>query len=113
MSAYTSEEKRGSTASALSTSSVKNAFKSAARRYKEHNRSVQAAYESFYGINSYRQTASPAETRRASEESTSSVESAPRRQSSVSKAWDSIKERAHEHHTGVNNAYAAYYGVKH
>jgi hypothetical protein len=107
MNSYASEH-RGSTATTSSTSSVKSAIKSAARRYKEHNQGVQAAWEAYYGV--YPAPAAAHPSRRSSEESTSSMESASKGPSTMKKAWSSIKERAVEHHASVNNAYAAYYG---
>lgn len=69
---------------------------------------MQRAWEAYYGVYPAPTPAYP--TRRASEETTSSAESASHGPSTMKKAWNAIKDKATEHHESVNNAYAAYYG---
>jgi hypothetical protein len=111
-----SDMHRGSTSSSRSNSAVKSALKAASRRIQEHHQSVNAAFGAYYSYPPTPSASAPA-TRRPSAESTSSVgkthiaspalgatEKSP---STLSKALKKLKE----HNKGVNNAYAAYYGV--
>jgi nitrogen fixation/metabolism regulation signal transduction histidine kinase len=99
-----SEEHRRS--SVLSAKSMKNGFKTLAQKYKEHDRSVQHAWEAYYGAGIYTKPAATRNNSSASEDSVRS-ESSP---STFQKAVKAVKQHAKEHHASVNAAYASYYG---
>lgn len=95
------ENRRESTSS---TKSVKNAMKWVAQKYKEHDASVQAAWEVYYGAPATG-FSSQAASRKSSADSNASTSSKP-----FKKAWTAVKERASEHHQNVNAAFSTYYG---
>jgi hypothetical protein len=84
-------------------------FQNLAARAKAHHESINAAYEVYYsGGVSPSATPRPSMDSSARQQSTSSTPSSER-SSSVSKAWQSVKKAAKEHHESVNAAYATYY----
>jgi hypothetical protein len=98
--------------SVISTKSIKNGFKTLAEKYKEHDRSVNAAWQAYYGIGYPTQSsmaARPSQSRNSSSASEESVraESSP---SSFSKAVKAVKTKAKQHHVAVNDAYSSLYG---
>ncbi|KAK9771622.1 hypothetical protein SCAR479_11693 [Seiridium cardinale] len=89
-----------------STAPLSSAWAAIKRHAKEHHDSVNAAYTTYYGINTAPQEPVPTSS---SSPSPAPVETAHR--SSVDKAWSKVKKHAKEHHDSVNAAYTTYYGI--
>jgi len=80
-------------------------------KVKDHHRSVNAAYSTYYGAGTSSSPipSAPPSTRPSMESSRSSSRSSST--SSINKAWSTIKKAAREHHESVNAAYTTYYGA--
>ncbi|ORY11634.1 hypothetical protein BCR34DRAFT_601238 [Clohesyomyces aquaticus] len=92
-------------------------FKSLTKSLKAHHESVNAAYQTYYGVpqmiaNS--PSASASSTPRSSLESNSSASQTQKGQESVKSGngvWGKVKKAARDHQRSVDQAYAVYYGV--
>ncbi|KAJ4297692.1 hypothetical protein N0V90_005587 [Kalmusia sp. IMI 367209] len=88
----------------MSTST--STFKKLAARAKAHHHSLNEAYDIYYSAG--RSTSSPGP--RPSVSTTGRSDSTSSTSSNLSKTWKSIKKAAKEHHEGMNDAFATYYG---
>lgn len=117
--AYTRASSISSASSGASTPARRGSsfLATVGHKLAEHHRSVNSAYEAYYGAYARPTTTTAGTSRRASEESQVYLKDAlaqqpqVKQQSRASKAWQSVKQHAKEHHESVNSAYKAYYGA--